>query len=92
MVPVYSVLCILILGWTIAGSTLNEVQNIGEAGSQKDNTVVQMEVEPQPLDLPQLRKQCQVFIDTMVLREEDRNLQNTVCKLSRLRSQQHTLG
>ena len=82
MVPMYSVLCIIILGWTIAGSTLNEVQDIGEAGSQKDNTVVQMEVEPKPLDLPQLRKQCQqsfhecqVIIDTMVLREEDSNLQ-----------------
>ena len=82
MLPMYSVLCIIILGWTIAGSTLNEVQDIGEAGSQKDNTVVQMEVEPKPLDLPQLRKQCQqsfhecqVIIDTMVLREEDSNLQ-----------------
>ena len=71
----YSVVCILILGWTIAGSTLNEVQDIGEAGSQKDNTGVQMEVEPQPLDLPQLRKQCQIIIDTMVLREEDSNLE-----------------
>ena len=81
-VPVYSVLCIIILGWTIAGSTLNEVQDIGEAGSQKDNTDVHMEVEPKPLGLPQLRKQCQqsfhecqVIIDTMDLREEDSHLQ-----------------
>ena len=57
--------------------------NVNVVNSQKDNTVVQMEVEPNPLDLPQLRKQCQqnfyecqVIIDTMVLREEDGNLQN----------------
>ena len=79
---------IITLGWILAGSTLNEVQDIGEAGSQKDNTVVQMEVKPKPLDRPQLRKQCQqsfhecqVIIDTMDLREEDSNLQTAKAQL-----------